>query len=106
MKIAILMSTYNGHKYLDEQMESLVNQTLKDNMTVYVRDDGSNDDTIEIIEKWSKKLDVVLYKGENIGPAKSFWDLFMNLGIQADYYAFCDQDDVWEKDKLRRELRL
>ena len=102
MKIAILMSTYNGHRYLDEQMKSLESQTLKYNMTVYVRDDGSGDDTIKIIEKWGKKLDIVLYKGKNVGPAKSFWELFMNPDIQADYYAFCDQDDVWDQDKLEK----
>ena len=105
MKIAILMSTYNGHKYLNEQMDSLANQTLKDSMTIYVRDDGSSDDTIEIIEKWSKRIDIVLYKGKNVGPAKSFWELFMNPEIQADYYAFCDQDDVWDQDKLEKGIK-
>ena len=104
MKIAILMSTYNGHKYLNEQMESLANQTLKDSMTIYVRDDGSSDDTIEIIEKWSKRIDIVLYKGKNVGPAKSFWELFMNPEIQADYYALCDQDDVWDEDKIQKGI--
>ena len=102
MKIAILMSTYNGQKYLEEQMKSLQKQTLKDITTIYIRDDGSNDDTIKIIERWSEYLDIVLYKEENIGPAQSFWKLFMNMDIQADYYAFCDQDDIWDYDKLEK----
>ena len=59
MKIAILMSTYNGQKYLEEQMKSLQKQTLKDKTTIYIRDDGSNDDTIKIIERWSEYLDIV-----------------------------------------------
>lgn len=105
MRIAILMSTYNGHKYLEEQMESLSNQTLKDYMTVYVRDDGSSDDTIKIIERWKHNLNIVLYREKNVGPAKSFWELFMNPDIQADYYAFCDQDDVWDSDKLETGIK-
>ena len=100
MKIAVLMSTYNGEKYLSEQLESLANQTVADSMTVYIRDDRSSDKTFEIIEQWSKKLSIVLYKGENKGPAASFWELLMNPEIQADYYAFCDQDDIWDADKL------
>ena len=101
MEIAILMSTYNGEKYLNEQLKSLFNQDIDDHMTIYIRDDGSKDYTFEIIEKWKSKLNIVLYKMKNIGPAKSFWYLFMNPEIQADYYAFCDQDDIWDSDKLR-----
>lgn len=102
MKIAILMSTYNGQKYVDEQLKSLSNQTLKDDMTVYIRDDGSVDDTVKIVESWMTKLNIVLYKGDNIGPANSFWNLFMNSEIQGDYYAFCDQDDIWDENKIQK----
>lgn len=101
MNIAVLMSTYNGHNYLNQQLESLSNQTVADKMTVYIRDDGSTDDTFEIIEKWKSKLSIVMYKGKNAGPAMSFWLLLMNPEIQADYYAFCDQDDVWDSDKMK-----
>lgn len=100
MKVAVLMSTYNGHIYLNQQLESLSNQTVADKMTVYIRDDGSTDDTFEIIEKWKSKLSIVMYKGKNAGPAMSFWLLLMNSEIKADYYAFCDQDDVWDSDKM------
>lgn len=105
MKIAVLMSTYNGHNYLDEQMESLFNQTLKENMTVYIRDDGSTDDTIKIIEKWKRKINIILYKEKNVGPAKSFWELFTNTSIKADFYAFCDQDDIWDSNKLEKGIQ-
>lgn len=94
------MSTYNGHKYLNQQFESLAGQTLAGDMTVYVRDDGSTDDTLQIIEKWQKRIKIILYKECNVGPARSFWQLFMNPEINADYYAFCDQDDIWDNDKL------
>ena len=100
MKIAVLMSTYNGYHYLNQQLESLANQTVAESMTVYIRDDGSTDDTFDIIEKWKSRLSLILYKGKNAGPAMSFWWLLMNPEIQADYYAFCVQDDVWDSDKL------
>lgn len=104
MKIAVLMSTYNGEKYLDEQLESLSKQTVADKMTLYIRDDGSTDRTFDIIEKWKSKINIVLHKGKNVGPAMSFWELLMNQEIQADYYAFCDQDDVWDRDKIGRQI--
>ena len=59
MKIAVLMSTYNGEKYLDEQLESLAKQTVADKMTLYIRDDGSTDRTFDIIEKWKSKINIV-----------------------------------------------
>lgn len=104
MEIAVLMSTYNGQKYLERQLQSLAEQTVAKNVTIYVRDDNSTDNTIEIIQKWKRRLRIVLYSGENVGPAKSFWDLLMDCKIKADYYAFCDQDDVWDSDKLEMGL--
>lgn len=100
MTIAVMMSTYNGKDYLSEQLESLANQTVAGDMTVYIRDDRSSDNTFEIIDRWRDRLSIVLFKGQNKGPAGSFWELLMNPEIQADYYAFCDQDDVWDPDKL------
>ena len=105
MKIAVLMSTYNGHSYLSQQLESLANQTVAEEMTVYIRDDGSTDDTLEIIDQWKPEMSVVLYRESNVGPAKSFWQLLMNRDIQADYYAFCDQDDVWDGNKLEAAIK-
>lgn len=104
MKIAVLMSTYNGHRYLNEQLESLAKQTVAEDMTVYIRDDGSTDDTFEIIDRWKDRIDISLIKGKNVGPAQSFWTLFVDKDIKADYYAFCDQDDIWDKDKIERGL--
>ena len=100
MKIAVLMSTYNGHNFLKQQLDSLSRQTVSQFMTVYIRDDGSTDDTLEIINKYKDKLDIVVYSEANVGPANSFWSLLVNRNIEADYYAFCDQDDVWDEDKL------
>lgn len=105
MKIAVLLSTFNGEKYLSQQLESLAKQTVSSCVTVYIRDDGSKDKTFDIIDNWSKKIPIVLYKAENKGPALSFWELLTNPEIQADYYAFCDQDDVWDPDKLEFSIR-
>lgn len=100
MKFAVLMSTYNGEAFLDQQLQSLSEQTVVDSITVYIRDDGSTDNTINIIQKWKKKIKIVLIQGINKGPAMSFWDLLMNVPGESDFYAFCDQDDIWDKDKL------
>ena len=105
MKIAVLMSTYNGEKYLKEQLDSLVNQELKPTK-ILVRDDGSKDSTLDILEEYKNKYSFIeYYKGDNKGPAKSFFELINNCE-QADYYALCDQDDVWFKDKLSRAVEL
>ena len=104
MKIAVLLSTYNGHKYLDKQMESIANQTTRENLTLYIRDDGSEDNTFDIIDKWKNKINIVLYREQNAGPAMSFWKLLMKTEIKADYYAFCDQDDIWDEDKLEKGI--
>ena len=104
MKIAVLMSTYNGHKYLDKQLKSIAEQTVVNHLTLYIRDDGSKDDTFDIIDKWKNKINIVLYKEKNAGPAMSFWQLLMKSEVKADYYAFCDQDDVWDKDKIEKGI--
>lgn len=99
-KIAILMSTYNGEEFLNSQLESIANQITKHDISLYIRDDGSKDNTIHIIEKWMDKIDIHLDVGNNIGPARSFWNLFKNKSVHADYYAFCDQDDIWDNNKM------
>lgn len=101
MKIAVLMSTYNGEKYLDEQLKSIYEQSVSESIFLYVRDDGSNDRTIEIIENWMSKINIILIKGTNVGPAKGFWELFSSEKVIADYYAFCDQDDIWDRNKIQ-----
>jgi len=67
---------------------------------VLVRDDGSNDHTIKILRKYKKIMRLNYYIGENIGPCKSFIDLIDKALLEYDYYFFCDQDDVWKKNKV------
>lgn len=99
MSIVVLMSTYNGEKFLKDQLNSLVTQTLKPDK-ILIRDDGSSDSTIEILKYYSDLYPFIeYYVGKNLGPAKSFMEL-INKVNGFDYYSLCDQDDVWFKDKL------
>lgn len=105
MKLTVLLSTYNGEKYLREQLDSLIEQNLKPDR-ILIRDDGSKDATISIINEYMKKYDFIsFYDGKNLGPGKSFWDLMKNCD-DSDYYAFCDQDDYWKKEKLEKAVEL
>ena len=99
-KIVILMSTYNGQEYLRMQLDSILNQTYK-NLEIIIRDDGSSDDTIEILKEYSQKYsNISFYCGNNLKPAKSFLHLIKNVKNDAEYYAFADQDDVWNDNKI------
>ena len=98
-KICVLMSTYNGDKYIIEQIESILNQK-KVNVELLIRDDGSTDKTLEILEEYSKKYkNLKYYSGQNLKTARSFMDLLFRAG-EYEYYSFSDQDDVWDLDKL------
>lgn len=104
--VQILMSTYNGEKYLSKQLETLLNQKNV-NLDILIRDDGSKDSTKEIINDYMKKYSNITYiVGKNLGYAKSFWDLIKNADLNYDYYAFCDQDDIWEENKLDAAISL
>ena len=99
MKINVLLSTYNGEKYLREQLDSLLAQTAE-GVVITVRDDGSKDSTHAILDEYQNENKLTWYTGPNKRCAKSFWDLVCSCE-DADYYAFCDQDDYWHADKLK-----
>lgn len=101
-KVLVLMSTYNGEKYIREQLNSILNQKGVD-VHILVRDDGSNDSTINILKEYEEEGKINWYAGENLGPARSFMHLIMNAP-QYDYYALCDQDDVWIQGKLETAI--
>lgn len=98
-KVVVLLSTYNGEKYINEQLQSLYAQKDVD-LTLLVRDDGSSDSTRSILDAEKTAGRLTWYTGENLKPAFSFWNLLQNAP-QSPFYAFCDQDDVWDNDKLR-----
>lgn len=101
MKVNIVMSTYNGERYLAEQIKSIQNQTFKD-WTLLIRDDGSTDETRAIIRAFAKEDSRIRLindgQDENYGVIKSFYHLVKFA--EADYYFFSDQDDVWLPEKL------
>ena len=103
-KIAILMSTYNGQEYIKDQLNSILNQQdVK--LYLYIRDDGSGDNTVEIIKQYMSKHDnIFLYTGNNIGYKKSFMELVYMVD-EFDYYAFADQDDIWESNKIKEAIK-
>ncbi len=103
--IEILLSTYNGEKFLAEQLDSLLGQTVKD-IRIRIRDDGSTDRTLDIAHMYKSKFPGVVNvgSGPNIGYTRSFLTL-LKSAPDAEYYAFCDQDDVWRPDKLERAVR-
>lgn len=98
-RVQILLSTYNGEKYLKEQIESILNQQNIE-ISLLIRDDGSSDKTIEILEELAKRKNIKYYQGKNVGPAKSFMDLISKADETFSYYAFADQDDVWQNNKI------
>lgn len=102
--VLVLMSTYNGEKYLREQLDSILAQKDVD-VTILVRDDGSKDSTVEILQDYKKSHgNIEIVEGTNLGVAGSFYEVavYAHDNMQAfDYYAFCDQDDVWLPNKLK-----
>jgi len=106
-KVLVLMSVYNGEKYIEEQLKSIVGQK---NVEVHllIRDDGSMDRTAEIIGKYLNK-DISFYKGENCGAAKSFLKLMKKAYVEYpdfEFIALADQDDIWLECKLEQALKL
>ncbi|NOR69462.1 MAG: glycosyltransferase [Methylomarinum sp.] len=105
--IAILLCTYNSEKFLAEQLDSISKQSYS-NWNVWISDDGSQDNTIEVIESykgaWGEdKLFVQL--GPQQGFSLNFLSLVNNHLIQNDYYAYSDHDDVWQPNKLEQALK-
>lgn len=99
--VVILMSTYNGHLYLKEQLDCIAQQTYPGLITTIIRDDGSKDNTEAIALSYpqTENRKITFIKAENVGPQRSFLEL-IRLAPEADYYFFADQDDVWDLDKI------
>jgi len=99
--VNILLSTYNGMRFLEQQIDSLLAQSYRD-ILITVRDDGSTDGTYEKLREYAKRYsNFVVLDCERIGIIKSYFKLLQEADPQCDFYAFCDQDDVWLVDKVR-----
>ena len=101
-KVDILLATYNGEKYIKEQIESILNQTYK-NIQIIISDDCSQDGTREILEKYEKDERVrVFYQEKNLGYVKNFE--FLLKQVESDIYMLSDQDDVWKEEKVEKTI--
>lgn len=104
--VYVLLSTYNGERYIREQIESILSQEGVD-VTLFVRDDSSNDNTLSILnELKSKYTNIIVSTGKNLGAALSFMELLFHVPDTSLYYAFADQDDIWEPNKLATAIRM
>lgn len=104
-KVNVLMSSYNCNEYIVEQIDSLLAQKDID-VHIVIRDDGStNEISKKILCKYENNDKITIVRGENLGCGKSFWELVRITEI-ADFYAFCDQDDVWDDDKLISAIKI
>lgn len=102
-KVVVLLSAYNGEKYIREQIDSILNQTYE-NLVLFIRDDGSKDNTGAILKEYENNCRIRIEYGENIGFFASFLWL-LNYCEEGDYYAFSDQDDYWFPDKIEVAIK-
>lgn len=106
LKVQILLSSYNGEHYIRTQLDSLLNQNYP-NFSILIRDDGSTDKTIQILQEYAEKDSrICYYLGKNIGVQKSFFDLLLHADPQCNYFAFSDQDDSWLPEKISRAVAI
>ncbi len=106
--ISILMATYNGARFLEEQLLSIEKQTYP-HWHLYVLDDGSKDDTWAILDAFQQRVGtnkITLRQGHHQGCVKTFLSLVCDKTITSDFYAYADQDDVWDSDKLERAVKV
>lgn len=105
-KVNILLCVYNGSRYLDDQLQSIDSQTLRPHR-ITIRDDGSSDNSLFQVERWaSSRPQVSVLHGPRLGPMQNFFTLLSREDNSSDYFAFCDQDDVWLPDKLERAVKM
>ena len=103
--VSIVMATYNGEKYLEEQIESILLSTYQD-FEIYIYDDGSKDTTMEILNGYKRQYPHKIYISQNesnLGVTQNFFQAISRT--TSDYIMLCDQDDVWKKDKIARTLK-
>ena len=107
-KVSILLCCYNGERFLSDQIQSFKDQTYK-NLDLWVSDDGSHDQTLSTIKHslstWHDCIHTIR-TGPSEGFAANFISLTTHQGIDSDYYAYSDQDDIWEADKIQRGVSL
>jgi len=113
--VAILLPTYNGEKYLAEQLDSLIVQSYQ-KLIIIIRDDGSSDGTVQVIHSYQARFPdrfhIIENDGRNLGASNNFSFLMHyvlahkeELGLKKAYMMFCDQDDIWADKKVELEMQ-
>ncbi len=109
-KAVIMMATYNGEKYLEEQLNSLINQSFK-NWDLYISDDGSSDQTLQILEKYmaqDNRIKKILHHSDYHGAFNNFYNVINYVKLLPNenyqYFFYCDQDDIWIDEKMTIEI--
>lgn len=104
--VVVLLATFNGSRYLRQQLDSIAAQSHK-RWRLVVADDGSLDDTLDVVRSFSKEQPgrVRVVEGDRVGSARDNFFRLLRVAGPAPYFAFCDQDDVWSNDKLERLVR-
>ena len=104
--ITILLCTYNGARFLATQLASLERQTHQD-WKLFVSDDGSSNSTLAIVNHFAQRVPqiVEVRQGPRRGPSANFLSLATDPSVDGDFFAFCDQDDEWDADKLSSALK-
>jgi glycosyltransferase involved in cell wall biosynthesis len=103
-RVNVLLATYNGARFLREQLKSLEYQTRPPHR-ITIRDDGSTDETISILSEWAAgRSGACLLRGPRLGVTKNFFALLASADEDSEYFAFCDQDDFWLPEKLERAV--
>jgi glycosyltransferase involved in cell wall biosynthesis len=106
-QVTVLLGTYNGERFLDEQLQSIIRQSYS-NWQIIVSDDGSTDSTPALLKRYQQQLGekrLRIIEGPQKGFAANFMALADALEIQTEYFAFSDQDDIWHPEHLERALR-
>ncbi len=103
--VTVVLATYNGARFLPEQLRSLACQTRRPDRLV-LRDDGSSDDSVEVVRRWAESAAMplqVVTTGQRLGPAQSFLQA-LKAAAPADIFMLADQDDVWLPLKIESAL--
>jgi glycosyltransferase involved in cell wall biosynthesis len=105
-QVSILLASYNGIKFLREQLESIRSQTLRVS-TITIRDDGSTDGTVSLLQEWAAgRADVRFLSGPRLGVTNNFFELLANSDEDSQYIAFSDQDDFWQPNKIENAVSI
>ncbi|MFH0020732.1 glycosyltransferase family 2 protein [Pseudomonas fluorescens] len=106
-RVAILLCTYNGERFLAQQLESIATQTYP-HWVVVVSDDGSIDSTLEIVREYAERWGggkLLVRQGPGRGYAANFLDVTRDGSVKSEFYAWADQDDIWQENKLESALQ-